>query len=83
MSVIVIIPGPLRAFAEGQQEIVIDQPAATVAHVLTALWEDIPGMRDRCLNSKIRGHINIFVGHKDIRLARELRRQCRRAPKLL
>jgi MoaD family protein len=69
MSVTVLIPGPLRDFAEGKHEIVIDRPAATVGHVLTALWERYPGMRDRVLTEQmqIREHINIFVGYESIR----------------
>lgn len=69
MSVTVIVPGPLRDFAEGKREVVIDPPAATVADVLTALWERYPAMRDRVLTeqAQIREHINIFVGYESIR----------------
>jgi molybdopterin converting factor small subunit len=63
------IPGPLRPFAEGRGEVLVQAEAATVLDALQALWAACPGMRDRVVTEQgqIREHINIFVGRENIR----------------
>ena len=69
MSVTFLIPGPLRSFAEGKREVVIEASPATVADALRLLWEQCPGMRDRVLTeqAQVREHINLFVGTESVR----------------
>lgn len=69
MPVTFLIPGPLRPFAAGKSQIVIEPSPATLADALEALWKRCPGMRDRVVNeqSQIREHINLFVGNEDVR----------------
>jgi molybdopterin converting factor small subunit len=69
MPVTFFIPGPLRPFAEGKSQIVIEQSTPILADALEALWKRCPGMRDRVLTeqAQIREHINVFVGNEDVR----------------
>jgi molybdopterin converting factor small subunit len=69
MPVSVLIPGPLRSFAGGKSQIVIQQSPATLADALEVLWKLYPGVRDRVATEQgeIREHINIFVGNEDVR----------------
>jgi sulfur-carrier protein len=69
MPVTFFIPGPLRPFAEGKSQIVIEPPPATLADALKVLWKQCPGMRDRVVTeqAQIRDHINVFVGNEDVR----------------
>lgn len=69
MPVTFYIPGPLRSFAGGKSEIVIEPPPATLADALEALWECCPGIRDRVVTEQrqIREHINVFVGNENVR----------------
>ena len=69
MPVTFFIPGPLRPFAEGRSQVVIEQSPATLADAMEALWKKYPGIRDRVLTeqAQIREHINVFVGNEDVR----------------
>ena len=69
MPVTFFIPGPLRPFAEGKSQIVIEPSSPTLVDALEALWKRCPGMRDRVLTeqAQIREHINVFVGNEDVR----------------
>jgi sulfur-carrier protein len=69
MPVTFFIPGPLRSFAAGKSQIVIEQSPATLADALEALWKRYPGIRDRVVTEQgqIREHINVFVGNEDVR----------------
>jgi molybdopterin converting factor small subunit len=69
VPVTVYIPGPLREFSEGQNEVEIGGSPATLADALSALWIIFPGLRDRVATEtgEIRQHINIFIGEEDIR----------------
>jgi sulfur-carrier protein len=69
MSVTFHIPGPLRPFADGQSEVKLKAPAATLSDALQALWVAYPGIRDRVVTEQgqIREHINVFVGKEDVR----------------
>ncbi len=75
MAVTFWIPGPLRAFAAGQSEVVLDGSPATLADALDALWQCYPGLRDRVLTeqNQLREHVNIFVGNEDVRYTGGLR----------
>ena len=69
MSVTVHIPGPLRAFAEGRGEILLEGSFPLLRDALEALWKKYPGLRDRILTEEgnVREHINLFVGNEAIR----------------
>ncbi len=69
MSVTFHIPGPLCSFADGKSKIEIPAAPTTVREALHALWALHPGIRDRVVTEQgeIREHINVFVGHKNIR----------------
>jgi sulfur-carrier protein len=69
VPVTVLLPGPLRSFAAGQSQVVIEPPPVTVADALEQLWRRYPGVRDRVVTEQndIREHINIFVGTEHIR----------------
>ncbi len=69
MPVTFLIPGPLRSFAAGKSQIVIEQFPTTLAGALEALWKLYPGIRDRVATEQgeIREHINLFVGNEDVR----------------
>jgi sulfur-carrier protein len=69
MAVTFFIPGPLRPFAAGQSQVVIEPSPATLAEALEALWVRCPGIRDRVVTeqAQVREHINVFVGNEDVR----------------
>ncbi|HKW57118.1 MAG TPA: MoaD/ThiS family protein [Candidatus Acidoferrum sp.] len=69
MSVTVHIPGPLRTFAGGRGEVVLEGSFALLRDALEALWQKYPGLRDRILTEEgnVREHINLFVGSELIR----------------
>ena len=69
MPVTVLVPGPLRLFAGGRSEVVIDPSPSTLADVLESLGKVCPGIRDRLMTEqgRIREHINVFVGTEDVR----------------
>ena len=69
MKVTIYIPAALREFTNGRNEVSVESSGATVAEVLSALWNAFPGVRDRVLNEQdqVRQHINIFVGNENIR----------------
>jgi sulfur-carrier protein len=71
VSVTFHIPGPLRSFAGGRNQVELEAPAATLSDALQALWVACPGIHDRVVTEEgqIREHINIFVGKKDVRYA--------------
>ena len=62
------IPTPLREFTGGQSKVEIEEPSATLADALAALWKRHPGLRDRIATEQgqIRQHINIFIGDRNI-----------------
>lgn len=69
MAVTIHIPGPLRVFSGGAQELRIPSTPATLRDALHELWRQYPGIRDRLVNEEgqLREHINIFVGKENIR----------------
>lgn len=69
MPVTFYIPGPLRPFSGGRDEVTIEAQPATVGEALEALWSLCPGIRDRVVTEQgqVREHINVFVGEESIR----------------
>jgi sulfur-carrier protein len=69
MNLTFIIPGPLREFAGGKRDVVLDVPVHTVGEALNILWERYPGLKDRVVTEqgKVRQHINIFAGDENIK----------------
>ncbi len=69
MGITFHIPGPLRPFTDGQSEVALSTPAATVREALDVLGSLYPGIRDRVMTEQgaVREHINIFVGNEDVR----------------
>ena len=69
--VVFLIPTPLRPFADGRSRIEVDvarEPPA-LGDALEALWEVVPGVRDRVLTEQgeVRQHVNVFVGTESCR----------------
>ena len=69
MSVLFLIPGPLRGFTDGRSEVRLDQSPVDVGQALAGLWSLAPALRDRILDEQgqIRQHVNLFVGSESIR----------------
>jgi sulfur-carrier protein len=72
MSLIFMIPGPLRELAGDQAEIRIEPAegtAGSVSEALSLLWARYPGIRDRVVTElgEVRPHVNIFVDEQNIR----------------
>ena len=63
------VTGFLTDFTDGQSQIVVDSPAATVGEALDTLWRRHVGLRDRVLNEqgKLRQHVNIFLNDDNVR----------------
>lgn len=69
MSVIIVLPGQLRDLADGRGRIELNGDCATVGHALSALRAELPAVYDRIVTerSRLRPHVNVFVGRDDIR----------------
>lgn len=69
MSLVFMIPGPLRQLAGDRAEVSLDGAAGTVGEALSLLWESCPGVRDRVVTElgEVRPHVNIFVDGLNIR----------------
>ena len=69
MAVTIHIPGPLRQYSGGQQQVKIETSPATLRDAMDELWQKFPAIRDRVLNEEgqVRQHINIFVGKENVR----------------
>lgn len=69
MPVTFHIPRALREFTAGQSTIKIDHSSSTLADALALLWTLYPGVRDRIATEQgqVREHINIFIGHENVR----------------
>jgi len=63
------VTGFLTDFTNGESQIVVDSPAATVGEALDTLWRRHVGLRDRVLNEqgKVRQHVNIFLNDDNVR----------------
>ncbi len=69
-TIVVRIPGPLRALTDGAGE--VEAAGATVAGVLERLVEEHPGLRrhlltDGVAGTEVRDHVNVFVNDDDVR----------------
>lgn len=71
MSLVFVIPGPLRELAGNREEIRLKGEAGTVSEALSLLWTHCPGVRDRVVTElgEVRPHVNIFVDGQSIRYA--------------
>lgn len=70
MTVRVILPSALTAFAAGQRELVIDVPEpATVADVVAELAAAHPALARRIVDEtgQLRRFVNVYVGHDECR----------------
>lgn len=67
MGVTIVIPTPLRQFANGNTEIVVN--AATAGDALLELTAEYAELRKHLFNdqNKLRNFINVYVGDEDIR----------------
>jgi sulfur-carrier protein len=71
MPFVFVLPGPLREFAGGREEVRVEGTAASVGQALSLLWHVCPGARDRVLTElgEVRPHVNVFVDGANIRYA--------------
>lgn len=69
MSLLFVIPGPLRELAGNRGEVRVGGRARTVEEALPLLWAECPALRDRVLTElgEVRPHVNVFVGTDSIR----------------
>ena len=69
MSLVFVIPGPLRDLAGNRGEVRVQGPADSVSRALSLLWAQCPGIRDRVVSEvgEVRPHVNIFVDGESIR----------------
>jgi molybdopterin converting factor small subunit len=66
-KVTVQIPPPLRAFADGAAELVVE--AGTVGEALARIGDDRPALLARILTpeGELRPYVNVFVGERNAR----------------
>lgn len=69
MSIVFIVPAPLRALAGNREQIRVDGTAGSLSQALTLLWAECPPLRDRVLTElgEVRPHVNIFVDGENTR----------------
>lgn len=69
MPVTFFIPGPLRQFTDGRQQVAVAGTFTTLRDAFSALSALHPGLRDRVLTEQgdIREHVNLFVGNDCVR----------------
>lgn len=69
MSLVFVIPGPLRELAGNRGEVRLQGAAGSVSEALSLLWAHCPGVRDRVVTElgDVRPHVNIFVDGQSIR----------------
>jgi molybdopterin synthase sulfur carrier subunit len=69
MSVTFLIPGPLRQFTNGRDQVVVPGSFPTLRDAFAAICAIHPGLRDRVLTDQgeIREHVNLFVGNDCVR----------------
>lgn len=68
MAVTIIIPTPLRQFADGRTEIEVEQ-TSTAGDALESLTTKYPGLRRHLYTDQnvLRNFVNVYVGDEDIR----------------
>ena len=69
MSLVFVIPGPLRELAGNRSVVKVDGSARSVSDALSLLWADCPAVRDRVITElgEVRPHVHIFVDGESIR----------------
>ena len=69
MSLVFVMPGPLRELAGNRGEVRVEGSAASVSEALSLLWARCPAVRDRLITERgeVRQHVNIFVDGESIR----------------
>jgi molybdopterin synthase sulfur carrier subunit len=69
MSVLFVMPGPLRELAGDRGRVRVDGAAGSVSGALSLLWSQCPAVRDRVMSElgEVRPHVNIFVDGESIR----------------
>ncbi len=75
MSVLFVIPGPLREFSNNRAEVKVDGSPRSVSDALSLLWQDCPGVRDRVVTElgEMRPHVHIFVDGESIQFSGGMR----------
>lgn len=75
MTLVFMIPGPLRELAVNRGEVRVEGTAGSVSEALSLLWTHCPAVRDRVVTElgELRPHINIFVDGESIRYSGGLR----------
>jgi MoaD family protein len=65
--IVVLIPPPLRAFADGAAELEVE--AATVGEALERIGADRAALRSRIVTPEgaLRPYVNVFVGERNVR----------------
>ena len=68
-SLLFVVPGQLRQFAGGREEVNVRGEAETLGEALALLWTECPAVRDRVVTERgdVRPHINIFVDGENTR----------------
>jgi MoaD family protein len=68
-SILIVVPGALREFTGGEEEVRLAGDARSVSDALALLWSRYPGVRDRMISERgeLRPHINIFLDGDNIR----------------
>ncbi len=69
MPITFYIPGYLRTFTAGLNQVDLEDDPGTVGDALESLCRHYPGVRDRVLDEqgRVRQHVNVFVGNESIR----------------
>jgi len=69
MSLVFVIPGPLRELAGNRGKVRLQGAAGSVSEALSLLWAHCPAVRDRVVTElgEVRPHVNIFVDGESIR----------------
>jgi len=69
MSLVFVIPGPLRELAGNRAEVRVKSSAESASKALTLLWAECPGVRDRVVTEigEVRPHVNIFIDGESIK----------------
>lgn len=69
MSLLFVIPGPLRELAGNRGQIRLDGRPRSAGDALSLLWSECPALRDRVLNElgEVRPHVNVFIDGENIR----------------
>jgi sulfur-carrier protein len=69
MSIVFVIPGPLRELTGFREQICVEAGATSLSQALSLLWAECPAIRDRVITERgdVRTHVNIFVDGEDIR----------------